>query len=47
MGDYDLHIAITGDDKSFATALNNARQNAVRTAKAIEESGMSIEQMLF
>ena len=45
MGDYDLHIAITGDDKSFATALNNARQNAVRTAKAIEESGMSIEQM--
>ena len=41
----NLHIPITGDNKGFVNALNDARDKVRSTAKDIEQSGMSIEQM--
>lgn len=41
----NLHIPITGDNKNFLNALNGARDGVRRTARDIEQSGMSIEQM--
>ena len=41
----NLHIPITGDNKNFLNALNGARDGVRRTARDIEQSGLSIEQM--
>lgn len=41
----NLHIPITGDNKGFANALNDTRERVKSTARDIEKSGMSIEQM--
>lgn len=41
----NLHISITGDNQGFINALNGAREGVRRTARDIEQSGLSIEQM--
>lgn len=41
----NLHIPITGDNKNFLNALNGAREGVRSTAREIEQSGLSIEQM--
>ena len=41
----NLHIPITGDNKNFLNALNGAREGVRSTARDIEQSGLSIEQM--
>lgn len=41
----NLHIPITGDNKNFLNALNGAKEGVRSTARDIEQSGMSIEQM--
>lgn len=41
----NLHIAVTGDNKGFIDALNEARDGVRRTANAVEQSGMGIEDM--
>ncbi len=41
----NLHIAITGDNRNFLRALGEARDNVRRTADAVEQSGLSIEDM--
>lgn len=40
-----LHIPITGDNQNFLNALNGAREGVRSTARDIEQSGLSIEQM--
>lgn len=44
MGDYDLHINITGNDSNLASALNRSRENIRRTAREVQDSGLSIEK---
>ena len=44
MGDYDLHINITGSDSNLASALNRSRENIRRTAREVQDSGLSIEK---
>ena len=41
----NLHIPITGDNENFLNALNGAREGVRSTARDIEQSGLSIEQM--
>lgn len=41
----NLHIAITGDNQGFINALNGARAGVRATAREVEQSGGSIEQM--
>lgn len=41
----NLHIPITGDNQNFLNALNGAREGVRSTARDIEQSGLSIEQM--
>ena len=41
----NLHIPITGDNQGFVKALNDARDKVRSTAREIERSGMSIEDM--
>lgn len=41
----NLHIAITGDNQGFINALNGARAGVRATAREVENSGGSIEQM--
>ncbi len=41
----NLHIPITGDSSNFRSALQSARDGVRQTAKQIEDSGMTIEQM--
>lgn len=41
----NLHIPITGDNAGFVKALNDAREKVKSTARDIERSGMSIEDM--
>lgn len=41
----NLHISITGDNQGFVRALNGARAGVRATAKEVEQSGGSIEQM--
>lgn len=41
----NLHIAITGDNQGFINALNGARAGVRSTAREVEQSGGSIEQM--
>ena len=41
----NLHIPITGDNAGFVKALNDAREKVRSTARDIERSGMSIEDM--
>ena len=45
MGDYDLHIGIYGDDSNFTSAMSRTRDQVRKTAREVEQSGMSIEQM--
>lgn len=45
MGDYDLHIGIYGDDSNFTSAMSRTRDQVRKTAREVEKSGMSIEQM--
>ena len=45
MGDYDLHIGIHADDSNFASAMNRTREQVRKTAREVEQSGMSIEKM--
>ena len=44
MGDYDLHINITGNDSNLASALNRSRENIRKTAREVQDSGLSIEK---
>lgn len=44
MGDYDLHINITGSDSNLASALNRSRENIRKTAREVQDSGLSIEK---
>lgn len=41
----NLHIAITGDNQGFINALNGARAGVRATAREVEQSGGSIEEM--
>ncbi|MBQ7156258.1 MAG: tape measure protein, partial [Bacteroidaceae bacterium] len=41
----NLHIPITGDSSNFRSALQSARDGVRQTAKQIEDSGMTIEQV--
>lgn len=41
----NLHIPITGDNAGFVKALNDAREKVKSTARDIERSGVSIEDM--
>ena len=41
-----LHFDITGDNSNFLRKLEEARNGVATTSKKIEESGMSIEQLV-
>ena len=41
----NLHIPITGDNQNFLNALNGAKKGVRETAKEIERSGASIEEV--